>query len=309
LKIIKITLLTKRIKHFTYYLLAVVISQIVLQTPRKFAIKFGAFIGDMIFFFSKHERLKAVKNLSIAFGNEKSQQEILAICRNCFRNLGKSLIEFGQLPKLNSSNIGNLVTLEGRQNVEETLKKGKGGIILTAHIGNWELVGATFPLIGYPSNTIVRPEKLQKLDEWVNKRREKTGLKCIGRGASIKSALQCLKRNELLGILADVDTKVDGVFVDFFGRPAYTPRGPVNIALKTGCALLPTFIIRQKDDTHKIIVEKAIKLKITDDTEEDIRFNTAVFTKIIESYIRKYPEQWIWVHDRWKTQKNKDKVL
>lgn len=281
--------------------MAIITSQIILLIPRRFALKLGIFIGDLAFLLLKKERKKAIKNLSFAFGEEKSQKEIFAICHNCFKNLGKSLIEFFQLPKLNSKNISKIVTIEGRQNIEETLRKGKGGIILTAHIGNWELVGATFPLNGYKSNTIVRPEKIPRLDSWVNQRRERTGLKCISRGASIKSALQCLKRNELLGILADVDTKVDGVFVDFFGHPAYTARGPVNIALKTGCDLLPTFIIRQKDDTHKMIVEKAIELKITGDTEEDIRYNTAVFTKIIESYIRKYPEQWIWVHDRWKT--------
>jgi len=90
--------------------------------------------------------------------------------------------------------------------------------------------------------------------------------------------------------------------VDFFGRPAFTPRGPVSIALKTGCDIIPTFMIRQKDNRHRMIVEKPIDLKITGDTEKDIRYNTETFTKIIESYIRKYPDQWIWVHNRWKTQ-------
>jgi len=169
-----------------------------------------------VYFFSRKERAKAVRNLSMAFGSEKSPDEILYICRNCFRNMGKGLIEFFQFPRLNSANFGKLVTLEGKENIDNTLKKGKGVIILTAHLGNWELVGAGLPLSGYKTSTIVRPEKLQLIDEWVNRRREGTGLNCIGRGASVKSALQCLKRNELLGILPDVDTKVDGVFVDFF---------------------------------------------------------------------------------------------
>lgn len=291
----------KRVKHFFYYFFALVISQLILLLPRKIALGIGVFLGDLMFLFSRKEKAKAVRNLSFAFGTEKNTKDILDICRNCFINIGKGLMEFLQLPKLNSENLCKLVTFDGRDNVDETLKKGKGVIILTAHLGNWELFGASFPLCGYESNTIVRPVKLQKLDEWVNRRREGTGLKCIGRGASIKSALQCLKRNEVLGILADVDTKVDGVFVDFFGKPAYTPRGPVSIALKTGCDLIPAFIIRQKDNTHRLIVEKPIELQITGDTEEDVRYNTAVFTKIIESYVRKYPEQWIWIHDRWKT--------
>ncbi len=226
----------------------------------------------------------------------------------CFRNLGKGLMEFLQFPKLKSDNFGNFISIEGRQNIDEVLRKGKGGIILTAHFGNWELVGASFSLMGYCSNAIVRPAKLQKLDEFVNHYRQKTGLKCIGRGTSIKSAIQCLRRNELLGILADVDTKVDGVFVDFFGHPAYTPKGPVSIALKTGAGLLPTFMVRQKDNSHKLIIEKELKLVITGNTEEDIRLNTQAFTKVIESYIRKYPEQWIWFHDRWKTKHNLQKT-
>lgn len=135
----------------------------------------------------------------------------------------------------------------------------------------------------------------------MNRYRQKTGLKCIGRGASIKGAIQCLRRNEILGILADVDTKVDGVFVDFFGHPAYTPKGPVSIALKTGAGLLPAFMIRQKDNTHKLIIEKELKLITTGNSEEDIKINTEAFTKIIESYIRKYPDHWVWFHDRWKT--------
>lgn len=291
----------KHVKHFFYYFLALVISQLILLLPRKIALGIGVLLGDLMFFFSRKEKAKAVRNLSFAFGTEKNSKEILDICRKCFRNLGKGLMEFLQLPKLTPENLSKLVTFDGRDNMDETLKKGKGLIILTAHLGNWELFGASLPLYGYETNTIVRPVKLQKLDEWVNRRREGTGLKCIGRGASIKSALQCLKRNEVLGILADIDTKADGVFVDFFGKPAYTPRGPVSIALKTGCDLLPGVIIRQRDNTHRLIVEKPIELKITGDIEEDVRYNTAVFTKIIESYVRKYPEQWIWIHDRWKT--------
>ncbi|MGQ9607846.1 MAG: lysophospholipid acyltransferase family protein [bacterium] len=291
----------KQIKHFTYYLLALVISRCVLILPRKITLNVGVLLGDLFFLLFRRERNKAFNNLFYAFGTEKSADQIYKICRGCFRNLGKGLLEFLQFPKLKPDNFRNFINIEGKQNIDEVLRRGKGGIVLTAHFGNWELVGASFPLLGYRSNTIVRPAKLQKLDEFVNRYRKKTGLNCIGRGTSVKSAIQCLKRNELLGILADVDTKVDGVFVDFFGHPAYTPRGPVSIALKTNAGLLPTFIVRQKDDSHKLIIEQELKLVITGNTEEDIKVNTQAFTKIIESYIRKYPDQWIWFHDRWKT--------
>jgi len=211
-------------------------------------------------------------------------------------------MEVLQFPRLTSENLDRLVAFEGKQNMDSALKIGRGAIILTAHFGNWELLGASLALSGYGISFIVRPVRSPRLDALVNRNRESMGVGCIPRGRSVRDALRCLKRNELLGILADIDTRVDGVFVDFFGRPAFTPRGPVSIALRTGAVLVPAFIIRQKDDTHRVVIKKALELKITGALEEDIRVNTARFTKIIESYIREYPEQWIWIHQRWKTQ-------
>jgi KDO2-lipid IV(A) lauroyltransferase len=258
-------------------------------------------LADLLFWLPSSDKNRAIENLNIAFGDEKSPEEILNICRRCFENLGKGLMEVIQFPMLNSGNLGGLVTFEGRQNLDEALKRGRGVIILTAHFGNWELLGASLALSGYSTSFIVRPVRDPRLEEMVTRSRESMGIKCIPRGASIKNALKCLKNNELLGILSDIDTKVDGVFVDFFGRQAYTPRGPVSIALRTGAAVVPAFIVRQKDNTHRIFVEKEIELKITGHQEEDIKTNTAEFTRIIESYIQQYPEQWIWIHDRWKT--------
>jgi len=294
----------KQAKHFIYYLIALAVGKIVLFIPRKAALRLGSFLGDIAFLLSRKERAIAVRNLSIAFGAEKSSRDILTICHNCFRNLGKGLMEFLQFPRLKAEKLSSIITVEGKQNIDESFQKGKGVIALSAHFGNWELLGAALQLSGYPTNPIIRPAKLKWLDTLVNRYREGTGLRCISRGASVKAALLCLKKNELLGILADIDTRVDGVFVGFFGRPAYTPRGPVSIALKTGAVLLPTFIIRQKDDTHRLIINKGMKLKTTGDIEEDIRLNTEAYTKIIESYIREYPEQWVWFHERWKTAKS-----
>ncbi len=280
------------------------VGRIVLLLPRRVALRLGILLADLFFLFSRREKTVALENLSAAFGAEKNPDDILRICRYCFRNLGKQLMEVLQIPRLTSENLGKLVTCEGRQNIEDALKAGKGVIILTAHFGNWELLGAGLNLSGYKLSYIVRPLRSPQMDALLNRIRESAGGKPIPRGASVKGALRCLRRNELLAILSDIDTKVDGVFVDFFGRPAFTPRGPVSIALRTGAALVPTHVVRQKDDTHVIIAEKALELKVTGDLEEDIRLNTARSVKILESYIRKYPEQWIWVHDRWKTQPN-----
>ena len=260
----------------------------------------GVLLADLFFLFSRRERAIALGNLSVAFGAEKNPREILNICRCCFRNLSKGFMEALKIPRLTSENRARLITFDGRQNIDDALKMGKGVIILTAHFGNWELLAAGLAFSGYDISYIVRPMRSRQLDNMLNGIRKGTGGHPVPR-SSLKGALRCLRRNGLLGILSDIDTKVDGVFVDFFGRPAFTPRGPVSLALRTGAALVPTLIIRQEDDTHIIVAEKALELEITGDIEEDIRVNTARFTKIIESYIRKYPEQWIWIHQRWKT--------
>ncbi len=275
--------------------------RIVLLLPRKTALNLGVLLAGLLFLLSRREKARAFSNLSMAFGTEKSPRGILRICRLCFENLGKGLMEVLQFPRLNSENLGRLVSFEGKQNIDEALNKGKGVIVLTAHFGNWELLGASLALLGYDVAFIVRPVRSPRLEALVNENRESMGIECIYRGTSIKKALWCLRRNGVLGILSDIDTRVDGVFVDFFGRPAFTPRGPVSIALRTGSTLVPMFIIRQEDDTHRIVAERHLELKLTGDQEKDIKLNTARFTKIIESYIRKYPEQWIWVHQRWKT--------
>ena len=262
-------------------------------------------MAHLLFRFLRKEREKAIGNLSVAFGKEKSQEEILRVCYKSFENLGKGLIEVLQFPKLTQENVDRVVTFQGKSNIDDALSKGKGVIILTAHFGNWELLGASLALSGYRTNFIVRPVRSPLMDEMITRNRENMGIRCIPRGASIKKALRCLKRNELLGILSDIDTKVDGVFVDFFGRPAFTPSGPVSIALKTGATIIPVFIIRQNDDRHKIAIEEPLELEITGNRSEDILGNTARLTRLIESYIRKNPEQWIWIHERWKTKPSK----
>lgn len=295
----------KRLKHLVYFLIAKLAMRFILFLPRRLAIALGVLFGDVAFILAKRERTRGLHNLSLAFGSERSVLEIKGILHECFRNIGKGLMEFIQLPKLNPSNIGKLVKFEGKQNLDEALGKGRGVIIITAHFGNWELLGASFSILGYPSNTIVRPAKMKRIDELVNNYRERTGLKCIRRDMSIKRAVRCLRRNELLGILADVDTKVDGVFVDFLGQPSYTPKGPVILSMKTGAVMLPAFIIRQKDNTHRLVIEKALDLNFTGNIEHDMIANIQAYTRVIESYIRKYPEQWIWFHDRWRTKDKK----
>ena len=287
------------LKDYCYAFTAKCIGQCVARLPRKLALSIGVYLATAIFGFSHRQKDRACKHLKQSLGIEYPAAEQLV--RRSFRNTGKNLMEFMQLPRMSPETIHQLVTFEGREHIDRALDQGRGAIILTAHFGNWELLGASILANGYTIRGITRQLRSKRLDAIVSSYREKVGWQGIDRDRSIREVLRCLKRNELIAILADVDTRTQGIFVDFFGRPAYTPYSPVAFALKTGAAILPTFIIRQPDDSHRAVVEAPLLLQQGGEKEQDLLVNTQRFTKIIESYIRRYPEQWIWMHERWKT--------
>ncbi len=287
------------LKDYCYAFTAKCIGQCVARLPRKLALSIGMYLAAAVFWFSHRQKDRACKHLKQSFGIEYPAAERLV--RRSFRNTGKNLMEFMQLPRMSPETIHQLVTFEGREHIDRALDQGRGAIILTAHFGNWELLGASILANGYTIRGITRQLRSKRLDAIVSSYREKVGWQGIDRDRSIREVLRCLKRNELIAILADVDTRTQGIFVDFFGRPAYTPYSPVAFALKTGAAILPTFIIRQPDDSHRAVVEAPLLLQQGGEREQDLLVNTQRFTKIIESYIRRYPEQWIWMHERWKT--------
>ena len=273
----------------------------VSRLPRALTLVIGEWLGTLVFSLAPKQRELACEHLrrSLTLPDERCVQ---AIAKQCFQHLGKTVVEFMQLPRLDRTQIQRYVTFEGVEHVEQALAQGKGAIILTGHFGNWELLAASISATVAPLTPIVRELRSPRLNALVSHYRAQAGYTTIDRDTGIRQALQCLKRNELLGIVADVDTTVSGVFVDFFGRRAYTPYSPVAIALKTGATILPTFIIRQPDGSHRAIIESPLALERTNIKEKDLVINTQKFTKIIESYIRQYPAQWIWMHQRWKTE-------
>lgn len=273
----------------------------VSRLPRSLTLVIGGWLGTLAFWLAPRQRELAREHLrrSLTLPDERCVE---TIAKQCFQHLGKTVVEFMQLPRLDNAHIQRYVTFKGVEHVEQALAQGKGAIILTGHFGNWELLAASISTTVAPLTPIVRELRSPRLNALVSRYREQAGYTTIDRDTGIRQALQCLKRNELLGIVADVDTTVSGVFVDFFGRRAYTPYSPVAIALKTGATILPTFIIRQPDGSHRAIIEPPLALERTNIKEKDLVINTQKFTKIIESYIRQYPAQWIWMHQRWKTE-------
>jgi KDO2-lipid IV(A) lauroyltransferase len=262
-----------------------------------------AFLGYLIA--RKHRKI-ALESLSIAFGKEKSAPEIERIAKDCFTFMSKSGVELIYLmdkPEL----LKKRVDIVGKEYLDNALAKGKGAILVSAHFGNFPLLLARLSLEGYQTSGIIRYMRDQRAEKIFAAKRQSIGIKTIynqPRKLCVENCLRTLRNNELLFIPLDQNFGTGGVFVDFFGRKAATATGPVVLAKRTNAVILPCFILRQKDDTHKIIFEPPLTLKEGNNNEETIGLNVQGLTNIIESYIRKYPAEWGWIHRRWKSKPN-----
>ena len=263
----------------------------------------GSSLGGLLYIALKKRRRIALENLQIAFGDEMSTDERAQICRKSFQQIGKTAIEFLRFPKLTFENIWEEVTVEGKEHLIDALNQGKGAIVFLPHLGNWELLALVYgALIPDRAKAIAFPLKNRHLNALVSQYREWLSLKLITRRQAVRETLRALKGGYAVGFFADQNAGREGVFVNFFGKPASAVRGPATLALKTGAPLLLSMDIRQPDDRHHVIITPEIDLDISGDLERDVQTNTAHILKILETYIRQYPDQWLWTHNRWKTQ-------
>jgi len=254
----------------------------------------------------KHRRV-AQESLNIAFEGKKSKKEVKAIIIGCFSAMAKGMLEvFASMgnPKI----LDEIVSVEGRENLDKALLKGKGVILVSAHFGNFPLLLTKLAILGYKVNVVVRKMRDEKADEYFHRKRGDLGVKSIyshPRNACVQNSIDALRKNELVFMLMDQNFGTGGVFVDFFGRKAATATGPVVFALRTEAIILPVFIIGEKNNTHRLIIEKELELRHNSDRQFVIQKGVADITKIIERYIRQYPAEWGWIHRRWKTQPKK----
>jgi len=234
---------------------------------------------------------------------EKKDDEIVAIVRGVYRNLGIVAAEFFDIPRLTKENIGELVEAEGLEHCLRALEKERGVLLFSAHFGNWELEAAAAALLIKPAIVIYRTLDSAFLDHLVLRVRSATGNILLPKEHAMRAMLRSLKRNEILGILIDQNVAChEGIFVDYFGRPACTTDGLALLALHTEAPVLPAYMARRPDGRYRLVVGPEVGVIRTGDREADILANTQRFTKVIEETVRQYPDQWLWVHQRWKTQ-------
>ncbi len=278
--------------------------------PRSVARSLGAGVARVLFALTPKLRKTAEFNLKLAFP-EWSDEQRAATLRGMVRNFGWMAAEFARIPGYTRENIEDIIVLDGNENFLAGQRRGKGVLFLTAHMGAWELSSFAHALYGYPLHYMARPLDNQYLDALVNRYRGLSGNKPIFKNESARAMLKILKDAGTIGILADQNTmRGEGVFVDFFGTPACTTTGIARVALHTGAAVVPGYAVWDEAlRKYRLRFEPPMELVRTEDAERDIVENTQRFARVTEEIIRKYPEQWVWVHARWKTRPKNEPPL
>ena len=258
------------------------------------------FLAGLAYLVVGRQRKIALRNLATAFP-DLSETYRRSIVRRMFRNLGINAAEIARFSKLRASGkIDAMVEVVGKEHLDRAYAKGRGALLLTAHLGNWEFIGGWLVKNGYRVTALARRISYQKYENVLENLRKDLGFGSIDRN-NTREILRRIKQGHLIAILSDQDIpKLGGVYVSFLDRLAYTPTGIVLLALKTGAPMVPMFIIRLPDGRHRITFREPIELVHTGKKNWDILLNTIRYTDVIEKMVRAYPDQWMWFHNRWR---------
>ena len=270
--------------------------------PRRLARTAGVAISAVAFRALRRLRRVGLRNLELAFpGITAGERE--TILRSEYRNLGFLLAEFCKMPGYTAATASRFIRYEGLENYLRARERGKGVLVLTGHLGAWELSSFYHSLMGMPMGMVIRRLDNPLVDEFVNRIRCLHGNRVIHKDDFARGLIASMRAGETVGILMDTNmTPPQGVFVPFFGVPACTASGMARIAEKTGAAVLPGFLLwEQREQKYVLHFGEELEIVHTEDAEQDVLTNTATFTAAIERYVRQYPDQWLWMHRRWKT--------
>jgi KDO2-lipid IV(A) lauroyltransferase len=299
----RITLTGTMIKKIRYEIEFAAVKAILFLAnliPYRMALRLGDIIGFLAFSVIRIRREVTLSNLKNSFGNQYSEREYIRIGSRAYRNISKSMIEYGLFPSLKKKNLDNLVSIEGAEHFQQIKAAGKGAVLVTGHFGSWELMGAYISHIGFSIDYLVGHQHNEKVNDLMNQHRTMFGIGLIEMGVAARGVFKAVKDGRMVCMLSDQDAGSDGVIVQFMGRPASTPKGPAAFAIKTGAPMAGGFIVRE-GLRHKIHMEPMIPFTPTGDKQEDIKTLTQAYTSILERYVRQYPDHWFWPHRRWKS--------
>jgi KDO2-lipid IV(A) lauroyltransferase len=270
--------------------------------PRNSAISVSQFVARIIYRIHKRLTQTGFRNLEMAMP-ELSEQERRKILEGVFNNLGRLLGEFSQFLKIRHDNISDVVVYDGFENYAQAAAKGRGVLMLTGHMGAWELCAFSHGVYGYPLSFLARPLDNPLLEKMIARYRALSQNTPIDKNNSVREVLKRLKQGKDVGLLIDANTLAsEGVFCDFFGIPACSTTGLAVFALRSDAPVVPGFLTWDENlKKHVLRFEPEIPLIKTGDFKEEVAINTARFTNAIEECVRRHPEQWLWIHKRWRT--------
>ncbi len=294
--------LKKRIKYTLIYWALRFMIFISNLMPRTWWLAFFGWLGKISYRIASQTRDKMIYHLGMAYGKEMSSREIVTLSKKVFAMIGKNAGDVLRSIRINSlEDLNKFLVTEGMENFEKAKAKGKGVIFLTCHLGAFDLQITNMALRGLKPNIIGTALQDPRLNDLLWKYRNAYGAVAIERGKETLRLFKALKLGGSIAILIDQDTKVKSRFVNFFGMTAATPVGAAILALKTGAAVVPTYIYLGDDNLQHMHVLPEIELVMSGDEEKDMVANTQNYTNFIEDVIRAHPEQWVWMHERWKT--------
>ena len=272
--------------------------------PRRAALTVGALLGELLYRIALPQRRVAFHNLRLAFP-EKSDAERRAILRRSCRNLGRVGAEVCHFASLTPESVRSFNAIDDPELWRSAIADaaGRGALILTGHFGNFELLAYAHGLLGHPITLVHRPLRNPLVDRVVTALRSRVGTTSLAKKTAAKAALRALHEHRMVAIPADQNqTQRYGVFVDFFGLPASTTPGPARLAMLSRAPIYPVFLVREgESDRHRIVILPEVELVRSGNRDADVVANTQRCTAVIEDMLRRYPDQWIWFHKRWKT--------
>jgi KDO2-lipid IV(A) lauroyltransferase len=279
-----------------------------MALPQKVFYGLACFTADIYWMFVPKDRSEVKNNLRAIIGPGLSDKDLSRMAKKVCRNFAKYLADFFSVSKIDADYVAKFVRVIGRHNIDAALAKGRGAIILSAHLGNWELGGSVLSRTGYPLNVVALTHRNEKMNALFTGQRLAGKMKPIEIGLSLRTCYKVLKGNGLVAILGDVDFMGNGLPVDFFGNKRFFPKGPAVLSYRIGSAVIPSFMIREEDDAFRLIIERPIYPDRNIDEEKAVLELTKKYVSRIEFYIARYPDQWCIFEDMWDRSKSRMSV-
>ncbi len=293
---------SKKIRFFLEYLFISIVAKISYLIPRKIVFFLGSLFGRVMYTIDTKRRKTGLSNLKFAFGDSLTEIQRRNIIKRAYIKMGQSALDVFLFPRFTKESIGKTINYYGLEHIKNAYLSKKGVFLFSAHFGNWELVAHMQGHLGLPLNLVTRPLDNPYIENIARKYRTLSGNGIIYKKDAVKGMLKTISEGRGVAIVIDQNVREKpNIFVNFFGHLASTTPSLALLALKTKAAIIPVFSISLDNGTYKIIYEKEIELPNTGDRQKDVQILTQRCTTIIEDYVRKYPHQWMWMHQRWRT--------